>query len=503
MDTKVAGIVVGLLLAGVPALGRESIFPKLFAAAAAPTNPHSSAAKKPAAKKPAVKEPRATATAKNAEPANDVTGTVTRRKGNKGNKGNSAAKGARTSAVPAADAALPEAERLAIQADLAWLSDYDGTAAGDFDGRTVDAIKAFQKRHGGKETGVLDEQERAQLAVAVKGPQEAVGWRVIDDAATGARLGLPSKLVPQTGTARTGSRWTSGQGQIQVETFRLSEAALPALFDEEKRTPKQRRVESSVLKPDSFFISGVQGLKNFIVRVAARGTELRGITILYDQATQGIMAAVAVAMSDTFQGFPDPNAGPPPGKKRNVEYGTAIVVSSIGDLIAPRQVTDECAAITVPGLGHAERLAEDKTNDLALIRLNGARNLVPATLAGETGNGDDLTLVGIAEPLAQDGGDAVTSAAARLTAQGVEPAPMLGFSGAAAIDAQGRFAGIVDLKSPVVAAVGPATRQATLVPADAVRAFLVAHGITPAAAAAAAGHSAIDQSILRVICVRK
>jgi Putative peptidoglycan binding domain len=467
MDTRVAAIVVGLLAASWPALARQANVHKPVAPAAHKLA-HKAAVIKPAAKK----------TKKTAKKI--------------------------AAAVATAYAAMPEAQRLAIESDLAWVGDYQGAAGGDFDERVIDAIKVFQKGNGGKESGILSEQERALLAAAAKAPEEAVGWRLIDDAAAGARIGLPEKLVAQTSASRTGSRWRSGHGQIQIETFRLYEAALPALFDEEKKTPLQRRVESSALKPGSFIISGMQGLKKFLVRAEASGGEVRGITILYDQATAGIMAPVAVAMANAFQGFPDPNAGPPPGGTRSVEYGTAIVVDRSGDLLALRQVTDGCAAITVPGLGHAARLVADKTNDLALIRLYGARNLVPAPLAGEAGKGDDLTLIGIADPLAQDGGDAVTAAAARLTAQGVEPAPKLGFSGAAAIDAQGRFAGIVDLKSVVVAAVaaiaalGPATRQATLVPAAVVRAFLATHGITPAAS-----HSAIDQSIVRVICVRK
>ena len=127
-------------------------------------------------------------------------------------------------------------------------------------------------------------------------PAEAVGWRLIEDAETGARLGLPEKLVPRAGASRTGSRWTSAQGQIQIETFRLTEAALPALFEEEKKA-SHRQVTSSALKPDYFVIVGVQGLKNFVVRAEAHGSEVRGVTILYDQATEGIMGRVAIAIA--------------------------------------------------------------------------------------------------------------------------------------------------------------------------------------------------------------
>jgi S1-C subfamily serine protease len=334
----------------------------------------------------------------------------------------------------------------------------------------------------------------------------AVGWRIIDDPATGVRLGLPSALVPKATQARMGSRWTSGQGQIDVETFRLHEAALAALFDDEKKN-RHRAVEHAALKADSFVISGMQGLKRFVERVQASGNELRGITILFDQATENVMAPVAAAMADTFQGFPDPNADPPPGLRRSVDYGTAIVVSDRGYLLAAAPVVDQCQSITVSEFGHAERVAVDSTGDLALLRLYGAQNLIPAGFASDSVPTDNLALVGIADPLAQPGDTAVTRVQAHLAPQGfapngLDPMPKLGFSGAAAVDPQGRFAGMVSLKWQQVASsatpgLAPGT-QALLIPGDTIRSFLTAQGITPSAS-----RTPIDQSVLRVICVRK
>ena len=329
-----------------------------------------------------------------------------------------------------------------------------------------------------------------------QGALAAAGWRIIDDLKTGARLGLPSALVPKTAPARMGSRWTSGQGQIDIETFRLREGALPALFDAEKKT-RRRTVEHSTVTPDSFVMSGLQGLKRFIVRVQSSGSELRGITILFDRATEGVMAPIAAAMANSYQGFPDPNAAPPPGLRRSVEYGSAIVASGQGHLITSAQIADGCQAITIPSFGHAERIAADKANDIALLRVYGAPDLLPAPLAGDNGVGDDLTLVGIADPLAQAGGSAVTRTPAHRNAQGLDPAPKLGFAGAAAVDPQGRFAGMVDLQSTAVAGAG-AVSQATLIPAETLRAFLQAQNI-----ALTTGRNAIDQSVVRVICVRK
>jgi len=488
MNTRSAAIVVGLLTAGVLALALDDAFSQSTVENPAPEKLPKAAR---AGKKPEAHQAPAKVAAKVATAAADQTGSLRRGKSETREKAAHASPGAGTYA------SIPEAERLTVQAELAWLGHYEGAPGGDFDQRTVEAIKAFQKIIGNRETGVLNEQERARLAAAAHGAQEADGWQIVDDPATGARLGVPTKLVSPAGLSRGGSQWASGHDTIRIETFRLNEGSLPALFDQEKKTTRLRQTESSVLKPDSFVISGTQGLKNFIVRAEASRGEIRGITILYDQAIAGIVMPVAIAMGDSFVGFPDPKAGPPPGQRRGIEYGTAIVADQDGDLIAPARLTGECVALTVPGFGHAARIAEDSASDLALIRLYGAHNLVPAPMAG-TSQGQQLALVGVADPLAQEGGSAVTSVSARLSGQTIEPAPKPGFSGAAAVDAQGRFAGMVELNSPVVAGGGPATAPAMLVPADTVRVFLASQGITPAS-----GHSAIDQSVLRIICVRK
>ena len=82
----------------------------------------------------------------------------------------------------------------------------------------------------------------------------------------------------------------------------------------------------------------------------------------------------------------------------------------------------------------------------------------------------------------------------------MSPAPGLGFSGAAALDGDGKFAGVALLKPLVVAGppnAAPAA-QAALVSSDAVREFLKANGVT-----AAGGSADARASVVRVICVRK
>jgi hypothetical protein len=217
----------------------------------------------------------------------------------------------------------------------------------------------------------------------------------------------------------------------------------------------------------------------------------------------GMMQPVVIAMSSTYAAFPDGSlAGPPP--RRKVEYASGIVVSKSGDIVTSRQATEACQVIVVAGRGNAVRVAEDKGSELALLRLYGARDLEPAPLAGEAPKGADLTMIGIADPQAQAGAAKISTVAAKLGANGagaaIEPAPGLGFAGAAALDSQGQIAGMVDLRLAVVA--GPASgAQAALVPAASIRKFLDAQNV-----AAATGRTAIEQakaSVVRVICVRK
>ena len=102
--------------------------------------------------------------------------------------------------------AMPQAERLAIQSDLAWVGQYNGAITGEVSERMVAAIKEFQKGRGGKQTGVLNPQERGILAETAKRRQENVGWKIVTDLGTGARLGVPTKLVPQQATDANGTQ---------------------------------------------------------------------------------------------------------------------------------------------------------------------------------------------------------------------------------------------------------------------------------------------------------
>ena len=405
--------------------------------------------------------------------------------------------------------AMAQTERLALQSDLAWVGEYNGAITGDVSDRMVNAIKEYQKAKGGKPTGVLNPQERSVLAETAHRKQDSVGWKLVTDGVTGARLGIPLKLVPQQSSDANGTKWSSPTGTVQVVLTRRKEAGptTAKLADQEKKDPPGRTVDYTVVKPDFFVLSGLQGLKKFYLRGTFKGDEVRIMTILYDQAMENIVEPVVIAMSSAFTPFPAPVGSPPP--RKTVDYGTGIVVSADGAILTDREVTDGCIAITIGGFSHADRVADDREHGLALLRIYGAGGLQPLDLSpgqAKANSNTNVELTGILDPQSQGGGSAVSSVKAQAAQVGgggdlaLSPPPAAGFSGAPARDGDCRFVGLALLKPAVIA--GPATSapaaQAVLVQGDVVVDFLKANGITPAG-----GSSDAKASVVRVICVRK
>ena len=360
--------------------------------------------------------------------------------------------------------AMGQSERLAIQSDLAWVGQYNGAISGDVSERMVEAIKQYQKTSGGKPTGVLNPKERSVLAETGRRRRENAGWKIVTDAPTGAQLGIPTKLVPQQTSDANGTKWSSPTGTIQVLLTRRKEAnpATAKLAEREKKEPAGRTVDYTVVKPEFFVLSGLQGLKKFYVRGTFKGDEVRILTILYDQATENTVEPVVIAMSSAFNPFPVSTAPPP---RKTVEYGTGVVVTEDGAIVTDRQITDECLAITIPPFGNADRVAEDKEHDLALLHVYGTRGLKPLNLVSDPADKTSVELTGISDPQSQAGGRAATTVKAATTpvAGGIDlalsPTPAVGFSGAAARDDGGKFTGIALLKSALVAGSSNAGRR--------------------------------------------
>jgi Trypsin-like peptidase domain len=398
----------------------------------------------------------------------------------------------------AAFAGISAGDRLKIEQELYWSGDYPGAASGE--DPIEAAIRSFQKRNKAKTTGTLTDEQRAELVAAADRHTREYGWRVVVDPTTGIRIGLPTKLMPNTHDAARGTRWSSPHGEVQVETFRIKNAKLSAVFDDEKKQ-RPRTIEHSTLSDDGFFISGMQGLKYFSVRAKQRDGEVRGFTLLYDQMMEGIVAPAVVAMASAFSPFPE-RPSPFAALTKKVEYGTGLIVGTDGHILTAGKVVQNCGVIVADGLGNAERVAIDGEEGLALLRVYGAGKLPALALSREAPRPGDVTLIGIPDPKEQDGAKTLTEIKAKLVGGNAielrQPVPVAGFSGAAALDAQGRFVGVMETRNFVLASTDPGLPPVRLVTAAAIRGFLAQHHV-----AADGQQGNARAAAIRVICVRK
>jgi hypothetical protein len=217
---------------------------------------------------------------------------------------------------------------------------------------------------------------------------------------------------------------------------------------------------------------------------------------------EGIVAPVMVAMASAFSPFPQRGA-PYAALAKSVEYGTGLVVSTQGHIVTDRRLTEDCQVIVASGMGDADRIADDKDNGLALLRVYGPRRGSPLSLAHDAPKSGDLTLVGIPDPKEQDGSRKLTEVKAWLTDdQAIElrqPAPMAGFSGAAALDTQGRFLGMMEMDHAVLASIEASAPPVRLVAAKTIGDFLTAHHVQTTQTQTDDAKAAV----VRIICVRK
>ena len=247
---------------------------------------------------------------------------------------------------------------------------------------------------------------------------------------------------------------------------------------------------------------------------------MRGITILYDQATQGIMAYSRDRdRRARFKASPTLKAAPLPGnaaRRSNTangdrgQRGRAIFWRRLG---LPRNA----CAIVVPGLGHAERRRRRPGQLISRCcvfygapqpRAGGARSART--------KGDALMLFGVGDPLAPAGDTCSDERrlGARAGPRASSRCRSWGFPGLSAVDAPGPFrrhGGISTSPWWRLVAVSRASGRRSIDPFPTIACFAklsssVGSSVDPweiRVAAPAADHAAIEKSVMRVICVRK
>jgi hypothetical protein len=254
----------------------------------------------------------------------------------------------------AAFLALPEATRKAVQEAMVWLGLYVGVNDGEFGKRTHDAILAFQGNVKAPADGALSPPLLNALLAAAQKARDAVGFQIVSDPKTGARIGAPLKLLNARGAAR-------------LDFASNADPDLGALYGRVSTATPTRKISYKAMKPDAFFVvSGQEGPVKFYTRFdknPAATPPVRGFTFAYPASQTAALDRVAIAIANSFEPFPEsavnaaPSAGAsaaPPAASNAVPPPAAPSPAATALIVAPGKAltalkTDDCPNPTVAG----------------------------------------------------------------------------------------------------------------------------------------------------------
>lgn len=360
---------------------------------------------------------------------------------------------------------LPEAERKAIQTDLIWTGHFNGAASGSYGPLTFRAINALKASSRGAPDGTLNPAERRALAQAAQAARDAAGFRLIADDRTGARIGIPARILPKRDVSPSGSRWQSEDGKITLDTSAAPPGeTLEAVFEKATApTPNNpgRKITYKLLRPDFFVVTGETPTGKFYRRLAAGPSGLRGFSIGYDKALSGTVDRLVIAIASSFEPFP---TGPLPAASAVASAFPSVPVTGLAVAAMPVRVTERygvglavadrvavTAAAAVEGCrtlrvsGRAAKLRGSPEGGLALLDVEGGPAFAPASLRAEAlGERESLVLVAFGEESGKRAAVAVPGQGVRIGAGVAVFAPLQpGQAGAPVFDRQGRPAGLV------------------------------------------------------------
>jgi len=420
---------------------------------------------------------------------------------------------------------LPETERKAIQADLIWAGHFNGAVSGSYGPLTFRAINALKAGLKGAPDGTLSPVERRALAQAAEAARATAGFRLISDDKTGARIGIPERILPKRDAAPSGSRWQSQDGKITLDTSSSPPGeTLEAVFEKATAaTPNNpgRKITYKLLRPDFFVVTGETPTGKFYRRLAAGPTGLRGFSIGYEKALAGTVDKLVIAIAASFDPFPSglmaaPSvmfgspAAPPVATipaRVTERHGVGLAIAERVAVTAA-SAAEGCRSLRVGG--RAAKLRGPAEGGLVLLEVEGGPAFsVPPLRAEVPGEQENLLLLAFADEGGRRAAVVLPGQGLRIGAKLAVLAPLQpGQAGSPVFDRQGRLAGIVTANPSDKVLIAGVAPQRTYAVADGavLQGLLTRAGLTTAVAAAGPELSTgavverVAGSVLPVVC---
>jgi peptidoglycan hydrolase-like protein with peptidoglycan-binding domain len=300
-------------------------------------------------------------------------------------------------AARAAEAALSQADREALQTALQWFGHYTAAIDGRIGPGSRAAIAAWQTAEGVEPTGVLTSAQRERLVGTHRAAIAELGLTRVTEPEAGIEIDLPLGLVEFDGYDPPFVRYRS-RGDSGVQVLLISESGdqttLFGLYDilqSLKIVPPAGERERG---DRSFVIRGRDEQIESYTSVELSGGLIKGFTLVWPVDQGDRIARVLAAMQSSFRPVGDraldPGLAPLPADQRQglmtgldlrrpALSRSGFFIDAEGTVLTTTEVLQNCAQITIEADLRMDLALSDPESGLAVLRPQ--RALAPAAHA--------------------------------------------------------------------------------------------------------------------------
>jgi S1-C subfamily serine protease len=280
---------------------------------------------------------------------------------------------------------LPSEDRYFVPLSLAALGFYNGMSTGEFNRRIMRAIQEYQSSIGQPPTGVLLQSQLKSLERAGALFFAKIGLKEVSHPTTSSKLFVPLKLLPHSNRTARGISFEADDDSISVDYsfYSYADISFRDLFSRLSTPSSERQITYSVIRSIFFVIAGKYRGRDFYSRYQISESGTTGFTLAWNVDRLPAGANIAVLMSNLLstgeqmantsqKQNPSNESNSTPKKKPQISTGTGFFISDSGHLLTNNHVVDKCAGNPLAvKWGAAKILSRDKTNDLALLKVEG------------------------------------------------------------------------------------------------------------------------------------
>lgn len=282
----------------------------------------------------------------------------------------------------AAEAALSDEDRMALQEALKWYGFYDGGVDGAFGKGTRASMAAWQEANGYEATGVLSTGQRRLLTEGFAADKAEFGFETVAEAEAGIEITLPLSLVAFDRYEPPFVHYVEKDGS-GVRVLLISEpggaSALAGLYDVMQTLELVPPTGERALGEDRFTIRGADDKIETLVHAEVQSGNVKGYLVSWNRADADRMARVLPAMEASFRSLGDQVLDPglvplSEAVKRGLLAGldvrhpirsrTGFFVDATGSVVTTAEAVEGCG-----------KLVLERTTEATLAHLDAARGI--------------------------------------------------------------------------------------------------------------------------------